>query len=178
MIVREATHNDVSAIARVHVDTWRTTYRGIVPDDFLANLSYEKRENGWHQVLSNAPKDRNFTYVAEDESGQIVGFANGGVERAGNPVYQGELSAIYILKSHQQKGIGRELVRVVAERLGQMEIHSILVWVLADNPACRFYETLGGQKVHEKEIERGGTKLFEIAYGWTDTSNLQRSSAT
>jgi ribosomal protein S18 acetylase RimI-like enzyme len=178
MIVREAIHSDVSAMARVHVDTWRTTYQGIVPDEFLANLSYEKRENGWHQVLDNAPNDGNFTYVAEDEAGQIVGFANGGVERAGDPVYQGELSAIYVLKSSQQRGIGRELVRAVAQRLGQMEIHSMLVWVLADNPACRFYETLGGQKVHEKEIERGGVKLIEIAYGWTDTANLQGRSAT
>jgi GNAT superfamily N-acetyltransferase len=178
MIVREATHSDVSAMARVHVDTWRTTYQGIVPDEFLANLSYEKRENGWHQVLDNAPNDRNFTYVAEDESGQIVGFANGGVERADDPVYQGELSAIYVLKSNQQKGIGRELVRAVAQKLGQMEIHSMLVWVLADNPACRFYETIGGQKVHEKEIGRGGVKLIEIAYGWTDTANLQGRGAT
>lgn len=178
MVVREAIYSDVSAMARVHVDTWRTTYRGIVPDKLLAYLSYEKRENGWHQVLDNAPKDGNFTYVAENESGQLVGFANGGVERAGDPVYQGELSAIYVLKSHQQKGIGRELVRAVTQRLGWMEIHSLLVWVLADNPACRFYETLGGQKVYEKEIERGGAKLIEIAYGWTDTANLQRHSAT
>ncbi|WP_315788156.1 GNAT family N-acetyltransferase [Fischerella sp. JS2] len=178
MIVREATHSDVAAIARVHVDTWRTTYQGIVPHEFLTNLSYEKRENGWHQVLNNAPKDGNFTYVAEDESGQIVGFANGGVERAGDPVYQGELRAIYILKSHQKKGIGRELVWTVTQRLGQMKIDSMLVWILADNPACQFYQTLGGQRVHEKEIERGGTKLIEIAYGWIDISNLQRSSTT
>jgi GNAT superfamily N-acetyltransferase len=53
-----------------------------------------------------------------------------------------------------------------------MEIDSMLVWVLADNLACRFYEILGGQRVYEKEIERGGTKLIEIAYGWTDLSNL------
>ncbi len=178
MIVREAAHCDVSAMARVHVDTWRTTYRGIVPDEFLANLSYERRENGWRQVLDNAPKDVNFTCVAEDESGQIVGFANGGVERAGDPVYQGELSAIYVLKSYQQKGIGRELVQAVTQRLGRMNIHSMLVWVLADNPACRFYKMLGGQKVYEKEIEIGGAKLIEIGYGWTDTANLQRCSAT
>jgi GNAT superfamily N-acetyltransferase len=175
MIVREATHSDVPAIAQVHVDTWRITYQGIVPHEFLTNLSYEKRENAWHQVLNNAPKDGSFTYVAEDASGQIVGFANGGVERAGDPVYQGELRAIYILKSHQKKGIGRELVRIVAQRLGQMKIDSMLVWVLADNPACRFCESLGGQRVHEKEIERGGTKLIEIAYGWMDISNLQHS---
>jgi GNAT superfamily N-acetyltransferase len=178
MIVRQATHNDVSVMARVHVDTWRTTYRGIVPDELLANLSYKKRENGWYQILNNASKDGNFTYVAEDESGEILGFANGGVERAGDPVYQGELSAIYILKIHQRKGIGRELIRAVAQKLSQMEIHSMLVWVLAENPACRFYEKLGGQKVYEKEIERGGAKLIEIAYGWMDTANLQRHSGT
>ncbi len=174
MVLREATSDDVTAMAQVHVDTWRTTYRGIVPDELLANLSYEKRENGWDQILDNAPKDENFTYVAEDELGKIVGFANGGIERTGDLVYPGELSAIYVLKSHQQKGIGRELIRAAAQKLGQMEISSMLVWVLAENPACRFYETLGGQKVYEKEIERGGAKLIEIAYGWMDTANLQR----
>ncbi|MEL6380901.1 MAG: GNAT family N-acetyltransferase [Cyanobacteria bacterium J06626_18] len=178
MLIREAVHDDTTAMARVHVDTWRTTYRGIIPDEQLANLSYKKRENGWHQVLSNAPKDGNFIYVAEDELGKITGFASGGVERGGNPVYQGELSAIYILKSYQRQGIGRELVRAVAQKLSQMEIHSMLVWVLAENPACRFYETLGGQKVYEKEIERGGAKLIEIAYGWLNTANLQRHIAS
>jgi len=48
----------------------------------------------------------------------------------------------------------------------------MLVWVLADNPACRFYEALGGQKVYEKQIERGSTMLNEFAYGWTDTRFL------
>lgn len=177
MIVREATHNDVVAIAQVHVDTWRTTYRGVIPDEILANLSYEKREDGWHQILDNAPKDGNFTHVAQNESGKIVGFANGGVERVGNPVYQGELRAVYVLKSHQRKGVGRELVQAVAQKLSQMEIHSMLLRVLAENPACRFYEMLGGQKVYEKEIERGRATLIEIAYGWIDTANLQRHSA-
>lgn len=178
MIVREATHNDLVEMAQIHVDTWRTTYRGIVPDELLASLSYEKRENGWHQILDNAPKDSNFTYVAEDESGKIVGFVNGGVERTGALAYQGELNAIYILKNHQRKGIGRELIRAVAKKLSQMEIHSMLVWVLAENPACRFYEMLGGKKVYEKEIKRGGAKLIEIAYGWIDTTSLQRHSVT
>jgi len=42
MIIREATHNDIPALAKVHVDTWRTAYRGIMPDEYLANLSYEQ----------------------------------------------------------------------------------------------------------------------------------------
>lgn len=174
-MIREATQSDVPAISKVHVDTWRTTYRGIVPDEHLANLSYERRANGWYQILNRAPEDGNFTYIAEDESGEIVGFANGGVERTGDPIYRGELTAIYIRQSYQGKGIGRGLVHVVAERLGRLGMNSMLVWVLVDNPACQFYAALGGKLVHEKELMIGGKPLIEVAYGWVDTGNLRTS---
>lgn len=169
MIVREASLLEAPAIARVHVDTWRTTYRGIVPEDYLEKLSYEKRERGWKQILSSATDNGQFTYVVEDESGQIVGFANGGPERTGDSVYRGELNAIYILNTHQRRGIGHRLTQVVTHRLAQADIHSMLAWVLADNSACRFYEALGGKKVYNKQIERGTAQLNEVAYGWTDT---------
>lgn len=48
----------------------------------------------------------------------------------------------------------------------------MLVWVLADNPACRFSQALGGKKLYEKPSEPGGANLQEIAYGWTDTTVL------
>jgi len=147
-----------------------------MPDELLANLSYERREQGWHHILNNVSTAHSFIYVAEEQSGQIIGFACGAMERTGHLVYQGELTAIYILDRYQQRGVGRQLVRAVVQKLDQMNIRSMLVWVLANNPACRFYETLGGQKVDEKEIERGGTKLLEIAYGWTDTSTLIQNS--
>lgn len=172
MVVREASLDDAPAIARVHVDTWRTTYRGIVPESVLANLSYEKRENSWVKMLSNAAENNHFIYVAEDEAGQIVGFADGGAERDKDPIYKGELYAIYILKAYQRQGIGRRLNLSVVEKLFQAGFHSILVWVLADNPACQFYEALGGQKVYQKQIEIGGVMLDEVAYGWTNTAVL------
>lgn len=175
MIVREATHNDIPAIAKVHVDTWQTTYRGIVPDEHLANLSYERQANGWYDILNHAPENGYFTYVAEDESGEIVGFASGGEERTGDPIYKGELMAIYILKNQQGKGTGCCLVQAVAKKLHLLGINSMLVWVLVDNPACQFYAALGGNPVHEKEIEIGGKPLIEVAYGWIETGNLRRS---
>ncbi|NEZ57727.1 GNAT family N-acetyltransferase [Adonisia turfae] len=174
MMIREATRTDVPAIARVHVDTWRTTYQGIVPDQHLAKLSYERRVNSWSQILNRASEDGTFTYVAEEEVGEIVGFASGGVERTNDPVYAGELMAIYILEGYQSKGIGHCLVQTVAERLHLLGINSMLVWVLLDNPACQFYAALGGTPVHEKALEIGGKSLIEVAYGWTDIGNLRR----
>ncbi|MEM9090475.1 MAG: GNAT family N-acetyltransferase [Cyanobacteria bacterium P01_F01_bin.53] len=79
------------------------------------------------------------------------------------------------MERHQQKGVGRELVRLTAQRLINMEIHSMLTWVLEANPACNLYEALGGQCVQKKILnEIGGRKLSEIAYGWADISVMTR----
>jgi hypothetical protein len=40
------------------------------------------------------------------------------------------------------------------------------VWVLALNPAKKFYERLGGKVIGQKQIERGGQTFTEVAYGW------------
>lgn len=172
MIVRPAKIADAPGIARVNVDTWRTAYRTIVPADYLANLSYEKRESNWREILLNAENTVNFVCVAENNSGEVVGFAAGGRERTGKYIYQGELFAIYILEEYQRQGIGRKLVSYVATKLAETNLNSLLVWVLADNRACKFYEALGGEKVDEEQTSRAGVLLNEIAYGWTDIKIL------
>ncbi|MBL1198217.1 MAG: GNAT family N-acetyltransferase [Nostoc sp. GBBB01] len=168
MLIREANLTDAPAIAKVHIDAWRTTYRNLMPAEFLADLSYEAREKMWIKIFSNMA-EFNFTYVAENEIGQIVGFASGGQERTGDRLYQGELYAIYILENYQRQGLGHRLISTVAKRLLQSDISSMLVWVLADNPASRFYQSLGGQQVNQKQVEIGTVQLVEVAYAWTDT---------
>ncbi len=164
--IRAAHIEDAPGIARVHVDSWRTTYKGIVPAKFLADISYERREQNARQRLSNL--NGTYTYVAEDESGHIVGFISGGLNRDASEEYTGELYAIYILKEAQGHGIGKKLTRVLVERLIQEHYYSMLVWVLADNPSRHFYEALGGQYVSTKQIEIGGVMLDEVSYGWGD----------
>ena len=172
MLIREASLNDVVSIAQIHVDTSRSTYKDIIPESHLAKLTYEKRQKAWSQILNEASNNGQFTYVAENSSGQIIGFANGGSERTSDPVYLGELNAIYISEEYQRKGIGRSLTLTIAERLAEENIFSMLVWVLSDNPACKFYEALGGKQIYSQQIERGGVKLGEVAYGWIDTNDL------
>ena len=64
MHIRVANVPDAAAIAKVHVDSWRTTYTGIVPDEYLAQLSYEKQGQGWRDILSTHGTEE-FVYVAE-----------------------------------------------------------------------------------------------------------------
>src|SRR5438270_13311301 len=121
MIVRQATIEDAAGIARARIDTWRTTYRGIVPEDFLANMSYEENEQSWTKRLSDTGSQLRI-FVAENEPGQIVGFVSGGPNRYNDPIYKGELHAIYILQPYQGQGIGRRLTLALVERLLQMGI--------------------------------------------------------
>lgn len=167
MIVRRAIAGDERGMAEVHVRSWRTTYRGIVSDEYLKSLKIEEREELWKKGVFHTK-----AFVAEEERG-IVGFANGGQERSGDyPGYDGELYAIYLLKECQGLGAGRELVRQVSKALYHAGFRSLLVRVLRNNPSSHFYEALGGVRLGAENIEIGGDLHEEWVYGWPDLDVL------
>lgn len=168
-VIREATIEDVPGIARAHIQSWRTTYKGIVPQSVIDSFTYEQREALWRRALS--PGSRSFVYVAE-EGGEVVGFASGGPAREDAPHHAAELYAIYLLQEHQGRGIGRRLFDAVVQELARRGLYSMAIWVLAENPACGFYEAMGGRKVYEREEEAGDKMLLEIGYGWDDIRSL------
>ena len=172
MRIRAAVPADAASKARVHVDSWRETYPGIVPAEYLASLSYRKREAVWMDILAaGRPAECNF--VAEAASGEIVGFAGGGPEGEGNRPYAAELYAIYVLAEHQRAGLGRRLVSAVAGRLLSDGLRTMLVWVLEDNPPG--LPVLRGPRRDDcRPHDRydGGAELPELAYGWNDMHRL------
>ncbi|MGF6354243.1 GNAT superfamily N-acetyltransferase [Paenibacillus sp. 4624] len=172
MRIRLAREGDAWGIAYVHTESWKTTYRGIVPDHVLDFLTAESRLAQWEQQLRSDENDQ-ILIVAEDEEGKIVGFACGGKEREGQLTYDGELYAIYLLQSHQQSGIGRQLVKRVVQHLQTCQIGNMIIWALERNPACSFYEKMGGIPVHTQSIRIGDKDLVEIAYGWSDLASFE-----
>lgn len=166
--IRPAGASDIPGIARVHVDTWRSTYRGIVAASHLANLSYEKSEDLWKGHVGRAAQ---LVTVAEEE-GRIVGFVHGGPNRGPEPEYRGELNAIYVLERHQRRGLGRRLTLALAELLEAASLRSMIVWVLRDNPARDFYKSLEGKPAGAKPITLGSQTLEEAGYGWTNLARL------
>lgn len=164
--IRLGRQGDENGIARVHVDTWRTTYAGIIPADFLANLSYERRAQMWANMISNSPPGY-FLFVAEMD-GTIVGFVDGGPAREGPAGFSAEIYGFYLLKEQQGKGWGRALFERAVENLKAAGHKSMFLWVLTENPARGFYERIGGNQIAEKDIEIGGAILREVAYGWPE----------
>ncbi len=173
MQVREAVREDAEAIARVHLASWKTTYPGIIPQEYIDGLRVENGVAQWQGLLDEKSlnEKRMTVLIAEDGNG-VFGFAAGGAVIHPVEGYDGELGAIYLLASHQGKGTGAALVRRVARDLRQRGFGNMAVWVLRGNPACAFYQRLGGVQVAEQTIEIGGKPLPEIAYGWPEIGVL------
>jgi len=160
--IRQPTIHDASGIAKVHVDSWRTTYSGIVPQEYLDSLDYAARTAAWRDQLARAEAH----FLIAEDAGVICGFICGGKVREPISTCDAEIYAIYLLVEYQNRGIGRNLMRNLAKSLMQIGFRSLAVWVLEKNPACGFYARLGGERLAEKPIEIGGAQLIEVAYGW------------
>lgn len=161
--IRAATEHDAGAIAHVHVQSWRTTYAGIVPEEYLATLNEAERELAWRDRLARDIR----VYIA-DLDGQIVGFISGGVIREPVQTYDAELYAIYLLGQAQRQGIGTALLKELAKSLLGEGFTGMIVWVLEKNPSRHFYVRSSAQIVTTKDIQIGGVTLSEVSYGWPD----------
>ncbi len=167
-VIRQAELGDAAGIAGVHVESWKTTYPGIVPDAFLASLDTKARTQSWREQLTGGAT---LILVAVDKA-EIIGFACGGPIREPTADYDAELYAIYVLLGAQRQGAGRLLFHAVAAGLHASGFKSLLLWVLEANPSESFYRHLGGIRVAQKMIQIGGADLPEIALGWPEINRL------
>jgi L-amino acid N-acyltransferase YncA len=161
--VRAAMEQDADAISHVHVESWRTTYTGIVADAYLAGLDETKGAALWREWLT-----RDIQVLVVEVNGEVVGFVSGGSMREPLQDYDAELFAIYLLKSSQRLGIGTALLKTLAESLNAKGFKSMAAWVLEGNSSSHFYERSGAVRLLSKEIEVGGVMLPVVAYGWPD----------
>mgnify|MGYP002624588398 CR=1 FL=1 len=156
---------DTAQIAAVHVQSWQAAYRGLLPDDFLENLSLERRIEQWQRALSIPAND---VLVYEDEV-QVVGFVSYGRTRDEDLDQQktGEIYAIYLLPDRWGKGFGAALMREGLARLEKQGYQAVSLWVLAGNErAIHFYEQFGFKSDGTTKIENrsGGLELHEVRY--------------
>jgi ribosomal protein S18 acetylase RimI-like enzyme len=174
--LRKATLADADALGALHVASWLETYTGILPSEMLAGLSVAERAAMWSKILT-APDEFSCTaiIIAEDGGG-VIGFGSCGQQRNQALIdagFNSEFGAIYVLRSHQGRGVGRSLLSAMSKELFAAGHTAASLWVLRENgPARAFYDKLGGVIVSEKTDEGHDATLIEDAYGWRDLSSL------
>ena len=168
-VVFPAGPSDAEELARVHVTSWRETYRGLLADAFLARMSEPGFTRRFRRALTQ-PGD-GVTLAAADRY-SLVGYAQGGSSRRESPG-EAEIHTLYILRHAQGHGVGRRLLTDAARALAAHGATSLVITVLAANERARgFYERLGG--VADAPVERPGPggRVLEVEYRWKDLATL------
>jgi ribosomal protein S18 acetylase RimI-like enzyme len=158
MELRRATPEDAAAIAAIQVAGWRETYPGILPEEYLAALSVERRAEAWRKMLADGAS----VQIAEGSGFAVVGAQRDDALAAEWP---DELQAIYVLRKHQGRGLGRALLRAA---LGA-DPRPFSAFVLEGNDrALGFYLGTGAVELFRRPAVIGGHPVVDIAIGWLD----------
>jgi GNAT superfamily N-acetyltransferase len=168
--IRPGTGDDLFMIAGVLVDTWRSTFRGVLADDFLDGMSREEQAVRHARRMGVAGVC--YLVAVEPAADEIVGFANFGPGRGTVPDDIHEIYALYVRAEHQGFGIGTALVRAAARQCAEQEAKSLFAWVLSGNPNRQFYERLGAKAVETTSIGLGNRSYEQVAYLWEDITAL------
>ena len=173
MKIRRARQSDAGAIGRVYVETWQSTYAGLLPDALLTRMSDVRQSAGWAGALADPRRSRGI-FVADDEDMGVVGFGSCGPVREhpegldGTEARVGEVYTLYVEPDFQNQGLGRRLLDAMFRQLRADGYDTAVLWMLANNPNRFFYEGMGGRLVGAQRDRFAGASVSEIAYAWRD----------
>ncbi|MGW0861894.1 N-acetyltransferase family protein [Streptomyces sp. NPDC002611] len=164
--VREMALADCDRVAEIRTGGWQSAYRGLMPQSYLDGLSVAEDAERRRTYLARAD-DSVVNLVAEDDGGELVGWACHGPYRDGEVLTpDAELYAIYVHPEHLGRGVGQALLAESVERLSRAGHGRLLLWVLKENGrARRFYERAGFlADGAEEPFEVEGTVVPEVRY--------------
>lgn len=162
---RKATITDVEGLARAHADSWKESFQGIINQDHLDGITYEKRENAFRNGFE---KNSSYQVIIAVENEEIVGFADFGDPRTHTDRFDAEIYAIYLKKAYQRRGIGKMLIKKVIEQLVSAGKNSMFTLALDVSPYKGFHEKVSDSSFADEIIDFAGEKHQLIGFVWED----------
>lgn len=164
MHVRKATADDVADISRIYALSWKTAYKGMVPQAFLDDL----KEDNWMPMFRRYLKDGSICALMICDGEEAVGCTAFGRSRDEKLHDWGEIVSVYLLPDYFGLGHGEALLKGAMDALVQQGYRHIYLWVLRGNDrARRFYEKHGFVcSGDECTVEIMGQSLVDLRYVW------------
>lgn len=185
LIIRPARVSDAPAMGRMMVESYLQAHKGQIPDSAWQQRqqewTWEVSAGAWGRTIAeieagSSPKDCIFLAVdvASGEAQELVaGLVMGGTAECGPWAAGGEIYALYIDHAYHRRGLGRKLVQAAVRHLNHWGMDQLVIRSLvANEPANRFYASLGGKVVGYQEREEYGFPVLEQIFGWEDSSQL------
>lgn len=145
MNIREANSEDIEAIANLYVMNWKKTYIGLLPDNFLNEMTVNGGIEKWNEYLA---KEKNKIFVAY-ENENFLGFsACKEDEELKNCLY---LDSLHVSETARGKGVGTKLIKTVGSYAYIKGYKNMSICIVKGNDnAKRIYEKMGAK--HYKDF--------------------------
>jgi GNAT superfamily N-acetyltransferase len=148
--IRAARLDEAAAIAAAHVRADAETYAPIFRERFQAVPLADSLAR-WDAALVAGDE-----LLVADEDGQIVGLIHAS---------ETWMSALYLLATHQRRGLGRTLMTELRRRLAARGVTHVGFQCVAENaPALAFYAAMGALPVGRKREGEGEMAWEEIVF--------------
>jgi GNAT superfamily N-acetyltransferase len=160
--IRWANENDCHRLGCIHANAYRSTYQGIMPDEFLDSINADVLEQYYHDLLYAAIEKIALIFVDQEAIGCMV------IRRGDNSAVDelfGEFKSIYLLKRHWGNGLGKKLILWGIDRIKEWGCTKAFLWVLKENiNAIRFYENLKFETDGEERLITRGENFVQVRY--------------
>ncbi|MEV5026701.1 GNAT family N-acetyltransferase [Paenibacillus sp. LPE1-1-1.1] len=162
--IRWAQLEDIQELGLVHSEAYRNAYQGIIPDEYLNQVTPNVREEYFHTVLTQGEELVAIALIDKKTVGCIVLKACSDDDIQS---HSGEITAIYLLQKYRGIGLGKTLLKWGIERLKAFGCTTVAIWVLRENHnAIRFYEKQGFVRDGAERLISRGKELIQFRYLW------------
>lgn len=143
MRILTATVSDIEALTQVEIESKMQSISQCIDN---VDIDYATRFTRWQTYFagqspaSAKPERIVFKSVLEN---QLIGYIAGHLTNRYDK--DAEIQSFYILKTHQGKGIGSQLLQHFIKWSMKYNVKSLCVGIASDNPYQAFYLKYGGQ---------------------------------
>lgn len=166
---------DCVDIAKLHAQSWKHHYRGIMADKYLDEEVDDERLKIWTERFETY--NPNQMVILATSNGQLCGFSCHFLDY--DPVHGNYLDNLHVLPDFQGLGIGRTLMQLSISHCMQFDHKPFFLYVFAQNlEAIKFYNILGGRSVTETIVEAPGqcSGYSTLLYRWDQPEKVLQLS--
>lgn len=170
-VIRLATAADAAHVGALHAESWRSAYRGLLPDAALDGDLVAERQRTWAERLA-AKGTRRLTWLL---FGHDVPVAFLSLVLDEDPVHGHLVDNLHVRPKLKSRGFGRSLLIEGARAAALHDPGRPMYLLVLDGnwPAARFYERLGARHVETLEDDHlSGTRVRSHRYRWTHADAL------
>lgn len=150
--------DDIDAVCGIYAASWKSAYRGIIPQEFLDNIDKEK----WREGIQSSE----LISLVMLNGAEMIGTASYCASRFMSLKGFGEIVSLYLLSDYWGSGYGGQLLQAAVDGLAELGYTYVFLWVLEENMRARaFYEKFGFQNSGDYLNDNiGGKDLRELRY--------------